>query len=94
MAKKVREPIQVYLTAEERAALDRAARELGVSRSEALRRGISAMRDSGTGGALRDLADAGYVTPAATGPAAPPPSRPVARFKTLLAELARDRGEQ
>lgn len=94
MTKKVREPIQVYLTAEERAALDRAARELGVSRSEALRRGIGAMRDSGTAGALRDLADAGYVTLAAAPPGAPPPSRPVARLKTLLAELARDRGEQ
>ncbi len=92
MAKSVREPIQVYLTAEERAALDRAARELGVSRSEALRRGIAAMGDSAYGGPLRDSADSGYITPPAARPGEPPPSAPVARFKELLAELARDRG--
>jgi hypothetical protein len=94
MAKKVREPIQVYLTAEERAELDRAARQLGVSRSEVLRRGIGTVSVVDPAGPLRDLADAGYVTPATAGPGLPPPSRPVARLKTLLAELARDRGEK
>jgi len=39
-AKAVREPIQVYLTAEERAELDRLARAQGISRAEVLRRGI------------------------------------------------------
>ncbi|MCH7715377.1 MAG: ribbon-helix-helix protein, CopG family [Gemmatimonadetes bacterium] len=40
MARRVREPIQVYLTAAERTELDRAARDLGISRSEALRMGL------------------------------------------------------
>jgi hypothetical protein len=45
MAKKsgrpaVREPIQVYLTAEERGELDRLANVHGISRAEVLRRGI------------------------------------------------------
>ncbi|MDE3172273.1 MAG: ribbon-helix-helix protein, CopG family [Gemmatimonadota bacterium] len=92
MPKPVREPIQVYLTPAERAELDRAARELGVSRSEALRRGIEAVTGTANGGALRDLAAAGYVTPPAVGPGAPPPSVPVAPLETLLAELADDRG--
>ena len=38
--RKVREPIQVYLTADERALLDRAARDTGLSRAEILRRGL------------------------------------------------------
>ncbi len=38
--RKVREPIQVYLTADERALLDRAARDTGHSRAEILRRGL------------------------------------------------------
>lgn len=37
---KVREPIQVYLTADERTELDRLASEEGISRAEVLRRGI------------------------------------------------------
>ena len=39
-ASAVREPIQVYLTAEERTELDRLAHEDGISRAEVLRRGI------------------------------------------------------
>ena len=42
MVKHVREPIQVYLSGQERAELDQAAEELGVSRSEVLRRGVEA----------------------------------------------------
>ena len=42
--KRVREPIQVYLTEAERAGLDRLARELGVSRAEVLRRGVAALQ--------------------------------------------------
>jgi hypothetical protein len=94
MPKTVREPIQVYLTPDERAELDRSAQELGVSRSEALRRGIQAMRGSGYAGVLRDLADDGYVTPPASGPGGPPPSAPVARLDEILAELGEDRAER
>jgi hypothetical protein len=42
-SKRVREPIQVYLDGGERAALDRLARALGVSRAEVLRRGLDAL---------------------------------------------------
>lgn len=94
MPKAVREPIQVYLTPEERAELDRTAGALGISRSEALRRGILAVSGPGYGGVLRDLADAGYVTPPQAGPGEPPPATPVAPLETLLAELADDRGER
>lgn len=38
--KMVREPVQVYLAADDRAVLDRLATELGLSRAEVLRRGI------------------------------------------------------
>ena len=94
MAKTVREPIQVYLTPQERGRLDRAAAALGISRSEALRRGIQAMGTTRYGGLLRDLADDGYVTPPQAGPGAPPPSAPVAPLEAVLAELADDRGER
>ena len=92
MPKAVREPIQVYLTTAERAELDRAARDLGVSRSEALRLGSGAVAGTANAGGLRELAAAGYVTPPAHGPGAPPPSAPVAPLDALLAELADDRG--
>jgi hypothetical protein len=41
--RRVREPIQVYLTSGERDRLDRLAEGLGVSRAEVLRRGIDAL---------------------------------------------------
>lgn len=47
-ARRVREPIQVYLTTAERARLDRLARELGTSRAEVLRRGLDALTGTGT----------------------------------------------
>lgn len=94
MSRSVREPIQVYLTPEERARLDRAAAALGVSRSEALRRGIQAVSGTRYGGLLRDLADEGYVMPPQAGPGEPPPSAPLASLETLLAELADDREER
>jgi len=94
MAKQVREPIQVYLTGQERAELDRAARELGVSRSEVLRRGVEAMRTRPLAGLLRDLASEGYVTPAQIPGGEPPPSKPVAPLGDLLAELEADRAER
>ncbi|MGH7671601.1 MAG: CopG family transcriptional regulator [Gemmatimonadales bacterium] len=39
-AKRVREPLQVYLDPDERALLDRLARDTGLSRAEILRRGL------------------------------------------------------
>lgn len=93
MARKVREPIQVYLTDSERAELDRVAREMGVSRSEALRRGIEAVETGRTSGPLRHLVNEGLVTPSASGPGEPPPAAPVAPLADLLQELDQDRGE-
>ena len=102
MADGVREPIQTYLTGEERAELDRVARELGVSRSEVLRRGIEALGRVRRDSALRDLVHEGAVTPPSAGPgsappsapAGPPPSIPVAPLSELLAELDRDRADR
>ena len=94
MAKEVREPIQVYLTSQERAELDRAAQELGVSRSELLRRGVEAMRGRPLSGLLRDVAAEGYVAPARIPPGDPPPSKPVACLDALLGELEADRADR
>ena len=94
MPKAVREPIQVYLTPQERAELDRTAQEMGVSRSEALRRGVRALGDTGYEGALRELADEGLVTPPTAGPGEPPPSAPVAPLNDLLNELVQDRQDR
>ena len=100
MARRVREPIQVYLTAAERTELDRAARELGISRSEALRRGIVALRRPvaawGRGwGPLADLASEGLVTPPRAQACGPPPrGAPVAPLGELLGELRADRDDR
>lgn len=95
MTRAVREPIQVYLTPAEREELDRVAADLGVSRSEVLRRGISAVsRPPAGGGVLRDLVEEGYVTPALARTGTPPPRRPVATLAELLAELDEDRQER
>ena len=95
MAKTVREPIQVYLTPEEREQLDRAARALGVSRSEVLRRGISAVGTSHPGhGVLRDLAHEGYVTPPLAPPGAVPPRARTTPFDRLMRDLDEDRRDR
>jgi hypothetical protein len=94
MSKEVREPIQVYLTSQERAELDRAAQELGVSRSEVLRRGVEAVRTRPLAGLLRDVAAERYVVPARIPPGDPPPSKPVARLEALLTELDGDRADR
>jgi hypothetical protein len=94
MPKHVREPIQVYLTRQERAELDRAAEELGVSRSEVLRRGVEAMRGRPLSGLLRDVASEGYVTPASAPPGSVPPSKPVAPLAELLDALDADRADR
>ena len=94
MVRKVREPIQVYLTEAERVRLDRAAREMGVSRSEALRRGIEAVGRTLGVGPLRDLVGEGFVTPSGySGPGEPPPSAPVAPLADILREMDRDRAD-
>jgi hypothetical protein len=94
MPNEVREPIQVYLTARERAELDRAAEELGVSRSEVLRRGVEAMRARPLSGLLRDVAAQGYVVAARIPPGDAPPSRPVASLDEILDELEADRSDR
>ena len=102
MARRVREPIQVYLTAAERTELDRAARDLGVSRSEALRRGIAALlRPAATGGwelvrgPLADLASEGLLAlPRAQASGPPPRGAPVAPLRELLGELRADRDDR
>jgi hypothetical protein len=91
MADRVREPIQVYLTAEERAELDRKADAMGVSRSEALRRGIQAVGTTRAAGPLAELIAAGLVTSARAPGGGPPPRRPVAPLAELLRGLAADR---
>jgi hypothetical protein len=82
------------LTPRERAELDQVAQAMGVSRSEALRRGVGALVDSGYEGALRDLADVGLVTPPTAGPGGPPPSAPVLPLHELLTRLAEDRRDR
>ena len=94
MNRIVREPIQVYLTRQERAELDRVAQEMGVSRSEALRRGVRALEDPGYEGVLRKLADEGVVTPPTAGPGDPPPSAPAVPLQELLDGLAQDRRDR
>ncbi len=94
MAKRLREPIQVYLSSEERAKLDRTAQAMGVSHSEALRRGIQAIAGTQASGAFRELADGGYLTPPTTAAGGAPPSLPVACLKDLLAELDQDRANR
>ena len=94
MVKHVREPIQVYLSSQERAELDRAAKELGVSRSEVLRRGVESVRSRPLSGLLRDVAADGLVSPATIGPGGAPPRNPVASLADLLCELDEDRGNR
>jgi len=91
MDRTVREPIQTYLSEEERAELDRAAEALGVSRSEALRRGIRALARKRQD---REPTPPDVITPAKAPPGAPPPSIPVAPLAEILRELEQDRGER
>ncbi|MEN8376449.1 MAG: hypothetical protein ABFS34_13465 [Gemmatimonadota bacterium] len=91
MTKSVREPIQVYLTGDERRVLDDKARSLGVSRSEVLRRGVLAMRQPS---ALGYLPQTEAVTAARTPPGEAPPSLPMASLKRLLSGLTADRSER
>ncbi len=95
MPKSIREPIQVYLTEQERTELDRLAAAMGISRSAALRRGVAALAPTTlASGPLADLADEGLVTPARLEGGEPPACRPVAPLGDLLAELRADRDER
>lgn len=94
MSGSVREPIQVYLTAEERTQLDRTAQELGVSRSEVLRRGILALRRPRYEGPLTGLVHDELVTPPTAPPGSPPPFAPVASLAALMDELAAARRDR
>jgi hypothetical protein len=95
MPKRVREPIQVYLTGEERTELDRLAAAMGVSRSEVLRRGVAVLDPSRPGaGPLADLVAAGLATPARVEGGDPPAGRPIAPLADLLAELRADREDR
>lgn len=94
MSDRVREPIQTYLSGDERAELDRAAARLGVSRSEALRRGIRALSRADRHGPLAELAADGVVTPPRRGPGDPPPSLPISPLAEILDELDRDRTDR
>ncbi len=94
MADRVREPIQVYLTGTERAELDRRAAELGVSRSEALRRGIQALAQPQAAGPLGALVADGHLAPPVRREGTPPRGAPVASLSTLLDELDGDRRER
>ena len=94
MVKTVREPIQVYLTPAEREALDEEALRRGVSRSEALRQGIDALRGRAYTGELRPLVDRGVVTPPSSLAPGPPPSKPVASLDVIMDELDQDRRDR
>ncbi len=95
MPRRIREPIQVYLTEEERAELDRLAAEMGVSRSEALRRGVAALAPTTLAtGPLAALAEEGLATAARLEGGEPPAGRPVAPLDDLLAELQADRDDR
>lgn len=84
----------MYLTGEERAELDRRAGELGVSRSEALRRGILALGRPLATGPLRSLSEEGLLSPALRASGTPAPGRPVATVARILEGLATDREDR
>jgi hypothetical protein len=95
MPKRVREPIQVYLTDKERAQLDRLAGAMGVSRSEVLRRGVAALEPpTSAAGPLAELTAHGLATPANLEGGEPPAGKPLAPLADLLAELRTDRGDR
>ena len=96
MSSRVREPIQVYLSTAEREALDRAAAELGVSRSEVLRRGAASIASGSrrAAGPLGPLAEAGWVETASAPEGSIPPALPSVPLATLLDGLLADRTER
>ncbi len=89
MKRKVREPIQVYLSPDERSDLDDLAQDLGLSRSEVLRRGITLL--SQTGAPASEALDDPLVTPPTVTRGPVPTAPPVASLNELLDELRGDR---
>jgi len=87
VAAKVREPIQVYLSAAERESLDRVAAELGVSRSEVLRKGLERIAERERDAALVDLVRRGWLRPPVIRGGPVPQGEPVAPLADLLKEL-------
>ena len=87
MAAKVREPIQVYLSGPERESLDRVAAELGVSRSEVLRKGLERIAERQRDAALADLVRRGWLRPPVIRGGPVPKGEPVAPLADLLKEL-------
>jgi hypothetical protein len=87
MAARVREPIQVYLSSPERERLDRVAAELGVSRSEVLRKGLERIAERERDAALVDLVRRGWLRPPVIRGGPVPQGEPVAPLADLLKEL-------
>lgn len=87
MAARVREPIQVYLSTAERANLDRVAAELGVSRSEVLRKGLERIAERERDAALADMVRRGWLRAQVIRDGPIPQGEPVAPLSDLLNEL-------
>ena len=84
---RVREPIQVYLSTSERERLDRLAAELGISRSEVLRKGLERFADRERDTALADLVRRGWLRPPLIREGPVPEGERVAPLAELLKEL-------
>jgi len=95
MSDSVREPIQVYLSSAERSELDRAASELGVSRSEVLRRGVEEMAaELPTTATPAPQPAPPLVSPPSHLAVTPPPRKPVAPLREILIGLDEDRADR
>lgn len=92
---RVREPIQVYLSTVERERLDRLAAELGVSRSEVLRKGLERIADRERDAALADLIRRGWLHPPRYEPAPLPERTPIYRTaKEMMTDLDETRADR
>ena len=80
---RVREPVQVYLAADDSALLNRLAAESGLSKAEILRRGVRSYAREQVGGASPMLRYLAETTPGAW------PSGVAAEHDTVLAEAYR-----
>lgn len=92
---RVREPIQVYLSTAERERLDRVAAELGVSRSEVLRKGLERIAERERDAALADLIRRGWLHPPRYAPAPLPDRKPIyGTVEEMLADLDETRADR
>jgi hypothetical protein len=94
MTARVREPIQVYLSTTERERLDRLAAELGVSRSEVLRRGLERIAERERDSAIADLVRRGVLRPPLITGGPVPPGKPTAPLDELLKDLDAARSDR